>query len=194
MVVPAPTAPCYAYLLGVYLGDGYITVVSPRRSVLRVSCDSAYPGVMAEIAGAIERVHPGRKVWRVSRPSRCIVLSCSAPDWASWFPQHGPGRKHHRTIALDGWQRIITHRHAEPFVRGLVHTDGCRFLAHQVRRGRIYSYPRYSFSNRSEDIKRILCEHLEQLGIGWTRPNAQQIQIARRADVGRLDAFVGPKA
>jgi hypothetical protein len=74
-----------------------------------------------------------------------------------------------------------------------MHSDGCRFLARQPRRGRVYTYARYSFSNRSEDIKALLCEHLGRLGIAWSRPNAQQIQIARRADVTRLDGFVGPK-
>jgi hypothetical protein len=31
------------------------------------------------------------------------------------------------------------------------------------------------------------------IGIEWTRPNTQQIAIATRADVAKLDAFVGPK-
>jgi hypothetical protein len=54
-------------------------------------------------------------------------------------------------------------------------------------------YSRYSFSNRSDDIRGIFCEHLDLLGIGWTQPNAFQIAIDRRAEVAKLDAFVGPK-
>jgi hypothetical protein len=45
---------------------------------------------------------------------------------------------------------------------------------------------------RCEDIKRIFCDHLDLLGIGWTRPNAVSIAVARRADVAALDRFVGP--
>jgi hypothetical protein len=52
---------------------------------------------------------------------------------------------------------------------------------------------RYSFSNRSEDIKGILCEHLDLLGIAWRRAGDQNISIARREAVAALDAFVGPK-
>jgi hypothetical protein len=37
------------------------------------------------------------------------------------------------------------------------------------------------------------CAHLDMLGIGWTGPDAAQIAIARRADVAKLDLFVGPK-
>lgn len=40
-----------------------------------------------------------------------------------------------------------------------------------------YRYARYSFSNPSDDIRGILCEHLDLLGIGWTRPNAHQIAV-----------------
>ena len=56
-----------------------------------------------------------------------------------------------------------------------------------------YRYVRYGFANRSDDIKRILCDHLDLLGIGWTRPNGQLIAIDRRAEVAKLDAFIGPK-
>ena len=45
----------------------------------------------------------------------------------------------------------------------------------------------------SDDIKAIFCEHLDLLGIGWTRPNASDIAIDRRPEVAKLDAFVGPK-
>jgi hypothetical protein len=61
------------------------------------------------------------------------------------------------------------------------------------RRGRTYRYERYSFANRSNDIKAIFCAHLDLLGIRWTRPNEKDIAIARKADVARLDAFIGPK-
>lgn len=75
----------------------------------------------------------------------------------------------------------------------MMHSDGCRFIANQRANGKTYCYSRYSFSNRSDDIRAILCEHLDLLGIGWTRPNAHEIAVDRRAEVAKLDAFVGPK-
>ncbi len=78
-------------------------------------------------------------------------------------------------------------------MRGLIHSDGCRFVANQRAGARIYRYTRYSFSNRSDDIRAMFCASLDQLGIGWTRPNEQQIAIDRRSEVAKLDAFVGPK-
>ena len=109
------------------------------------------------------------------------------------FPQHGRGRKHERRIVLARWQREITAVHPRELVRGLIHSDGCRFVANQRVGAKTYRYARYSFSNRSEDIKAIFCRHLDLLGIRWTRPNGTDIAIDRRAEVAKLDAFVGPK-
>src|SRR4051794_18017521 len=52
----------YAYLLGVYLGDGHIS--HQRRShLLRVSCDVAYPGIIDRVAEAILAIR-GRAPFR----------------------------------------------------------------------------------------------------------------------------------
>jgi hypothetical protein len=66
-------------------------------------------------------------------------------------------------------------------------------VAKQRVGGKTYRYSRYSFSNRSEDIKAIFCEHLDLLEIRWTRPNRADIAIDRRSEVAKLDSFVGPK-
>ena len=78
-------------------------------------------------------------------------------------------------------------------IRGLIHSDGCRFVARQIRDGRAYRYPRYCFANRSADIIRILCQHLDMVGVEWTRSSVEQVQVARRDSVARMDEFVGPK-
>jgi hypothetical protein len=87
----------------------------------------------------------------------------------------------------------ITREHPGALLRGLIHSDGSRFIATQVVHHRTYRYARYDFANRSEGIKAIFCEHLDLLGIPWTRLNDRGIQIARRTAVAALDAFIGPK-
>jgi hypothetical protein len=113
--------------------------------------------------------------------------------WPLLLPQHGTGRKPARLIRLEPWQQEMTHAHTHLFLRGLFHSDGARYIATHRVGGRTYRYVRYAFSNRSEDIKKILCDHLDLLGIPWTRPNDKDIQIARRAAVSTLDTFIGPK-
>jgi hypothetical protein len=98
-------------------------------------------------------------------------------------------------MVLEPWQRLITETHPHELLRGLIHSDGCRFVANQrSRRGAYRSYVRYMFSNRSEDIHSIFCEHADLLGIEWTRPSRRETQIARRESVAMLEEFVGPKA
>lgn len=109
--------------------------------------------------------------------------------WPCLFPQHGPGRKHERRITLAPWQQAIVTREPQGFIRGLIHSDGCRIVAND--RGR--PSPRYHFSNLSEDIKRLYCDSLDALGIPWTRPSAKQIAAYRLGAVEVLDTFVGPK-
>jgi hypothetical protein len=59
--------------------------------------------------------------------SNCIVLLVHSNHVVCLFPQHAPGMKHLRHIELAEWQRPIVSDHATRFVRGLLHSDGCRF-------------------------------------------------------------------
>jgi len=192
---PRPLAPHpYAYLLGLYLGDGHIGRGAHGQHVLSIACDAAYPGIIAAAAAAMRALVPDRRVLLKEHPrDRCTRVVCGSRWWPILLPQHGAGRKHSRPIALDGWQRALTAAHARELVRGLIHSDGCRYVARQRVRGKTYEYTRYCFSNRSSHILAIFSDHLDVLGIGWTRPNDRTIAIDRRPEVAKLDAFVGPK-
>lgn len=56
-----------------------------------------------------------------------------------------------------------------------------------------YEYPRYFFSNLSQDIRQIFCDHCDLLGIRWTQLNARNNSVSHRHSVALLDQFVGPK-
>jgi hypothetical protein len=113
-------------------------------------------------------------------------------------PQHGPGRKHERPIVLEPWQREIVDAYPREFLRGLIHSDGCRTVNRfktKLPSGRVadYAYPRYFFSNLSADIRGLFCEYCERLGIRWTQSNHRNISVSHRQSVALLDEFVGPK-
>jgi hypothetical protein len=80
-------------------------------------------------------------------------------------------------------------KHHEDFLRGLIHSDGCRIVAND----RGVKSLRYHFSNKSEDIKDLYCRSLDALGVGWTRPCGRQIAVYRKASVAILDQFIGPQ-
>ena len=54
-------------------------------------------------------------------------------------------------------------------------------------------YPRYFFTQVSDDIRGLFCEACRRLGIHYTQNNWKTISIARSGSVARLDEFVGPK-
>ncbi|MUM16268.1 hypothetical protein BI330_07815 [Mycobacterium sp. CBMA 623] len=182
-----PTGP-YAYLLGMYLGDGYVSR-SPRTWRLRVTCDTRYPEIVSECRRAIDELTPGQHASIVDRKGNCVDVSSYSKHWPCLFPQHGPGRKHSRTIALEPWQQGLVDQATEEFLRGLIHSDGCRVVAND----RGVTSIRYHFTNRSEDILSLFTAALDTLEIPWTRSTKYVVSIYRKVATARLDEFIGPK-
>ena len=105
----------------------------------------------------------------------------------------GPGKKHERDVSLQAWQAKLVAAHPKALLRGLVHSDGDRHL-NTVRRGdRTYAYPRYGFTNSSEQILDLFTDTCDLLGVRWTHTRPNRIAVSRGEDVAALDAFIGPK-
>jgi hypothetical protein len=184
--LPADT---YSYLLGLYLGDGCISR-HIRTWRLRIILDTKYPGIIARCREAIDILMPAQHAAVLRRSDGCTEVSLCSNHWPCLFPQHGPGRKHHRPIRLEHWQEVLVKEATEEFVRGLIDSDGCRVVAND----RGVRSVRYHFSNRSDDIRGLFCAALDDLGIPWTRSSKYHVAIYRKAATARLDEFVGPKA
>jgi hypothetical protein len=191
----------YSYLLGQYLGDGHISHYSAHRVPnLMITCADSYPGIMDLCEEAMRAVFPDNAVCRV-RKTGCHNVKVYSKHLHCLFPQHGPGRKHERAIVLESWQRTIVDDHPWAFVRGLIHSDGCRITNWTTRKvggeQKRYEYPRYLFTNVSDDIRTLCTDTLEALGIRWTHCTRHgkpyHISVARRACVALMDAHIGPK-
>lgn len=187
--------PSYARLLGFYLGDGCISAAR-RYFTLRIACDAVYPGIIADAGRAVVGVRPGARVFHVPAPGT-VVVQANWKHWPCLFPQHGPGRKHERPIVLEDWQREIVTAQPRDFLRGLFHSDGSRVAnwATRVVAGerRRYDYPRWQFTNNSDDIRELCCWALDLVGVAWRQSNWKTISVSRRADVALLDELIGPK-
>ena len=94
-------------------------------------------------------------------------------------------------LNLPETQETIVDEHPCLFVRGLIHSDGCRVM-NRVWNGR-YEYPRYFFSQVSTDIMGLFCRACRQLGVEYRFNGPRSVSIARRASVALVDGFVGPK-
>ncbi|GAA1833227.1 hypothetical protein GCM10009812_27180 [Nocardioides marinus] len=188
--------PAYAELLGWYLGDGHLS--RGRRDVwnLHIYNDARYVHDNAVIAAIMRRVKPGGMPHTRLVPG-CVITTVSWKHWICLLPQHGPGRKHERVIALEPWQEEIVERHSGPFLRGLLHSDGCRANNWTTRQvggeRRRYDYPRWQFSNRSEDILGLYTWALGLVDVPWRRSGRWCVSVSRREGVARLDDLVGPK-
>ncbi|MFF5003177.1 helix-turn-helix domain-containing protein [Streptomyces phaeochromogenes] len=189
----------YAYLLGLYLGDGHI-ISKRKQHHLSIFCNALQTGLIAAAEDAIRNVMPLPSIQQRSK-SGCIEVKSYTKHWTCMFPQHGPGKKHERTIALEPWQQEIVDAHPWEFIRGLVHSDGCRITNWTTRlvagERKRYEYPRYLFTNVSDDIRQLYTDTLDKLGVEWkhcTRHgNPYNISVARRASVALMDTHVGPK-
>jgi hypothetical protein len=166
-------------------------------------------------------IHGSRSLWMLGTRASSVPRSTPSAPWSptptcasgtraaarssgsatpfGWprFHSTDPGGKHERPIRLVGWQRELTRAHPKSLLAGLIHSDGSRVVNRfktKLPSGRIasYEYVRYFFTNYSADIRRIFCEHCEQLGIRWTQSSFKNISIANRPSVAILDGFVGP--
>ncbi|MER5821709.1 helix-turn-helix domain-containing protein [Streptomyces mirabilis] len=193
--------PAYSYLLGLYLGDGHISRYSEHRVPnLMITCCEAWPGLMDDCEQAMRAVFPDNAVCRVRRTG-CRNVKVYSKHLHCLFPQHGPGKKHERPIVLESWQQEIVDAHPWEFIRGLIHSDGCRITNWTTRlvagERKRYEYPRYFFANKSDDIRKLFTDTLDSVGVDWTTlargSDPFNISVARKASVALMDAHVGSK-
>lgn len=178
----------YAYVLGLYLGDGCISQ-SCRSFRIRISQDPKYTGLVARCAIALGKVLPHNRVG-VGPSGATTVIGAYTRHAICLFPQHGLGKKHLRKIELVEWQEAIVARHDWQFVAGLLHSDGCRAI-NRVGGG---EYPRWHFSNVSSDIHGLYRASLDRLGIPWTIAGCgRETNVGRRAAVAEVDRNVPMK-
>ncbi|MER7953343.1 helix-turn-helix domain-containing protein [Streptomyces sp. NPDC096030] len=190
----------YSYLLGLYLGDGCISDHPRGGHHLRIACADAWPGLIEACREAIMAVRPEGSVC-VLQKQGCVMVTSYGRHWTCLFPQHGPGKKHQRHIALESWQQEIVDAHPWAFIRGLIHSDGCRITNWTTRlvggERKRYEYPRYFFTNKSDDIRKLLGDMLSAVGVEWTTTargvDPYNISVARRASVALMDLHIGAK-
>jgi hypothetical protein len=183
------TATDYAELFGLYLGDGYI-VRTGRSDRLRLFLDSRYEQILTESRALLRRCFPTHRVGRFTTgKGTTTILSVYSTHLACLFPQHGPGMKHQRDIAVEDWQAGIVARNPWPFLRGLIRSDGCAFVN---RTGR-YAYLSYEFSNRSSQIRELFMDACDRVGVEY-RVYRRYVRIYRRPSVKLMQEHVGLKA
>jgi hypothetical protein len=99
---PEQVQRAYTYLLGLYLGDGYLSRSWGHGAFrLRISLDQKYPHIIDEARDALLTLLPNNHVGIVPQQIGCVQVSSYSNAWPALFPQHGDGLKHTRVIALE---------------------------------------------------------------------------------------------
>jgi hypothetical protein len=165
-----------------------------RKRIRWLSLDSRYHHIVSSARQALHEVRGGKPPSVAKhRHANLVVVTSYWKPWRCLFHQHGPGKKHHRHIELVDWQHAIVDSSPEAFLRGLIHSDGWRGLNKVHVKGKNYEYPRYQFSNRSDDIRRLFTDTCDKLAIESRPWGRYHISVARRASVELMDSFIGPK-
>ena len=113
---------------------------------------------------------PARPATLRRRGTQAVYVQAGGKLWLHAFPQHGSGRKHERPIVLGSWQEEIVARHPGEFLRGLIHSDGCRTINRfttTLPSGGVAecACARYFFSSLSADIRGSFCTTCDALGV-----------------------------
>jgi len=176
----------YAYILGMYLGDGSITQYKTHRTPsIRIALDSKWPHVIEKVQEKLQEIFPNNKVSLINvTGANCVHIKCYNKHLREIF-EYGKGAKHKRKIVLKDWQKKAIDSYPWDFLRGLIHSDGSRYT--MTASGRV----NYSFSNKSVDIIELfknICEKCEIKYNCYKKQNGQyEVRIRRIESVKKLD-------
>jgi hypothetical protein len=191
----------YSYILGFYLGDGCLYNTKGRSYTMMIANQADFYEMNLEIERSISILFPNKKVTFYKKPtSNCYDIKVTAINLHELFP-HGRGAKHSRKISLMDWQKGIVREFPQKCIKGLIQSDGTRYVA-DIKR-----YPHrvvYQFSNCSIDIHHILHEltSIENIDFTFrqmkfkkssTHADSFITSFYKRSAVAILDSFIGPK-
>jgi len=182
----------YSYILGLYLGDGYINECK-RTFRIRVFLDKKFSKLNEMVNSNFKKIFPNNSVCMVEqKDTNGIYFSVYNNELPIVFPQHGLGKKHDRIIKLIKWQKDILA--ISCFLKGLIHSDGC-FYSEKISNK--YLYERYMFSNKSIDLHELFQDICNKLNIEYDFQNkgdgVWQTRISKKNSVKKLKQIIGTK-
>jgi hypothetical protein len=170
----------YSYLLGLYLGDGYI-VKMDRTYRLRIYNTVQYDNLNKYIICELQKMFMKNKVNYVNFKTYLSIYVYSN-NLPIFFPQHGSGKKQDREIVLFDWQKeIISYKH---LFAGLLHSDGSIYFER--------TYKMCDFTNKSEGILSIFKLCSLKLNLNYT-VTKDRIHIRNRPNMKWIDENIGDK-
>lgn len=177
-----------AEFIGIMLGDGGLTHF--QCSVyLNSETDQEFAhyvkGLVLKLFGIMPKIyiHKKHKVWRVSISSVNLVKYLTSKGLFL-------GDKVRLQVDVPNWIRFQS-EYVKACIRGLIDTDGS-FIIHRYRiKGKEYSYPRLTFSNRSQPLLDFVFQGLKQLGFNPKSSYKDEVCLYSQSEVRRYLEVVG---
>lgn len=117
-----------AYLIGVGIGDGNLSLLNGRTVRLRVSCDTKYPQIIRTIIYAIKIILPENKINIVKNKGNCVDIVSFSNLWEQWLGWRADGgSKMHQCVSIPKWIKE-NGEYKRACLRGLIETDGSIYL------------------------------------------------------------------
>lgn len=85
----------YAYVLGLYLGDGCLSPVGARHKEVwapRIICANSWPGLIERCEEGIAALRPGNRVRRIPRIG-CVEVNSHSKHWLVLLPAPRNGQE-----------------------------------------------------------------------------------------------------
>ncbi len=128
-------------------------------------------------------IHKKHKVWRVSVSSVNLVKYLTIKGLFL-------GNKVHLQVGVPDWI-LLKREYIKACIRGLVDTDGS-FVIHRYKiNGKVYVYPKMSFSNRSEPLLEFVYKGLKQFGFNPKRTYKSEVWLHSQEETKRYLEVVG---
>lgn len=177
-----------AEFIGIMLGDGGITHF--QCSVYlnsEIDKEFAYyvKNLMSKLFGIIPRiyVHKKHKVCRVSVSSVNLVKYLASKGLCI-------GDKVRAQVGVPSWV-LLNPEYIKACIRGLIDTDGSLIIHRYRIKGKEYSYPKISFSNKSEPLLEFIYWGLSQFGLNPKRTYRSEVWLHSQNDVRRYLEVIG---
>lgn len=177
-----------AEFIGIMLGDGGLTHFQCSIYLnSEIDKEFAYyvKNLMSKLFGITPKiyVHKKHKVCRVSVSSVNLVKYLTSKGLCI-------GDKVRAQVGVPSWV-LLNPEYVKACIRGLIDTDGSLIIHRYRIKGKEYSYPKISFSNRSEPLLEFVYWGLGQFGLNPKRTYRSEVWLHNQNDVRRYLEIIG---
>lgn len=176
-----------AEFMGIMLGDGGLTHFQ-CSIYLNSETDQEFAfytkNLINKLFGLIPKIyiHKKHKVWRISISSVNLVKYLTSKGLSL-------GNKVHLQVEVPNWIQQKP-EYIKACIRGLIDTDGSLIIHRYRIKGKEYSYPRLTFSNKSQPLLNFVYRELKFLGFN-PKINRYEICLYSQDEVRKYLEIIG---